>query len=197
MKILDLLKEKGFVEGVDFSLTNTTLTALEQSRVVQIPEVPELKDEAGNIIREGVPASQKEEKYFKELPSVDSLMREALKRSGVAEKLVNNYIATKTAPEGSLNIHLFVEGGDGWRLTNISAPSIESLYNQIDLAKEQVTQEALNQQAREFLALTDWKVLRELEKLLPDSELKKSRADVRGLVVDNPKPSDPKPPKKS
>lgn len=145
MKIKNLLDEKGFIEGVDYTLTGNVVTKINEA-----------------------------------VPSSDELMRECLSKVDCAA-LINVYIADYTKPDGDLNIALFLNGGDGWRIKNIPAPSIEHLYNQYDAVIASITQAEINRRVEEYLKATDWMVIREMEtgvKVPP--EIKAMRAENRG-----------------
>lgn len=111
----ELLIEKGFVENLDFTLVGEELTALERTRDVEIV------DEQGNV-------SIGQETYLVQLPSVDALKLELVKRNDPAI-LIGEYLKDKNVQENdSLNVDLFLNGGPGWRFEAVLPPSISELY---------------------------------------------------------------------
>ena len=127
MTILDLLTEKGFVEGVDYTFDGTTLVVITE----QIPELHDLK-------------------------------KECVERSEPAF-LISEYLAGRElSDDDSINVELFLKGGDGWRSSTVPAPSIEVLYDLIPASKTKLEQNQINEDAQDFLNESDWKILRHL-----------------------------------
>jgi len=169
--IIELLLQKGFVEGVDFSLENDTLTALPKIRMVdqeiEHPAVEEVLGAEGDVITPAQEAYteviQVEETYYEQLPSIESLKLELVKANDPA-MLINEYLKGKDiAEDDSLNIELFLNGdSSGWRFANIAAPSVSELYDLIVPVNNAISQQVINEQARKLLAESDYKVLRHI-----------------------------------
>lgn len=155
MNIKDLLLEKGFVEGIDYSiLVDGSLSALDKTRdVEQVIHHPEETKEVfqadGTSYNppqyETTPAWDEtvivQETYKEVLPSVDELKGECVSRSDIA-MLVNEYLAGKEAlrtDDDSINIS---EGSIvRWDFANIPAPSMQELYSIISIAKDKSSSE--------------------------------------------------------
>lgn len=158
MTIIELLAQKGFIEGIDFTFDGVTLTALEKTRNVEQVIHHEATDE--QEAWDEVIIVQ--ETYFEQLPEVAALKRECVELSDPAI-LINEYLAGRQLGEDdSINIDLFLKGGNGWRSETIPAPSIDELYAAIVPAKNKLEQEKVNAEAEKFLADTDFKVLRHI-----------------------------------
>lgn len=190
-KIKDVLTEKGFVEDVDYTLRGKEVVALEKTRmvdkIIDHPEIPEIKDENGVIIQEYKAAWQEtiqvEEKFFPDIPSTERLMADCLKSVDVMA-IVSHYLENHTRPQGDLNIWLFLDGGDGWRITNIPAPRIETLYDMADESFARITQEQINAEAEAYLASTDKWIIRKVETGVEvPAEITQKRAEARAKVV--------------
>lgn len=170
MTIQELLTEKGFVENVDYSLIDNQLLAIVKYRIIEATE-----DEQGNQIPESqIP-------YNENIPSLDSLMRECLLRDGKGAYLVSKYLDQQPIkPSGDINVDLFLMNGEGWRITNIIAPSIEYLYGLIDTVSPSIAQEQLNIESKAYLAETDWYIIREFETGKPcPTDIKSKREQMR------------------
>jgi hypothetical protein len=152
--IIELLLQKGFVEGVDFSLENDTLTALPKIRMVdqeiEHPAVEEVLGAEGDVITPAqeayIEVIQVEETYYEQLPSIESLKVELIKANDPA-MLINEYLKGKDiAEDDSLNIELFLNGdSSGWRFANIAAPSIQEMFDLIQPVKSAMEVEAARQ----------------------------------------------------
>jgi len=172
--IIELLSQKGFVEGVDFSLENDTLTALPKTRMVdqeiEHPAVEEVLGAEGDVITPAQEAYtetiQVEETYYEELPSLDSLKFEAVKNNDAA-MVINEFLKGKQiAEDDSINIDLFLSGDQsGWRFTNIVAPTASELFDLISLSQQTKSQLEINAEAKAFLSGSDWKILRHRDQL--------------------------------
>jgi hypothetical protein len=133
--IIELLTQKGFVQGVDYSYENGELVALEQTRMItQIDE--DTQEEV-----------QVEEAFYADLPSLASLKLEAVRKSDSA-LLIGEYLKDKEVSEDdSLNIELFLNGQGGWRFAQVAAPSIDELFELIaPVTQAQAQQAALANQ---------------------------------------------------
>lgn len=182
MNIRDLAIEKGFAEGVDFSFDGENITLLEKITIVHHDAIPGAADESGTVLAETQPAYDEEIKYFAPLPSIDSLKRECLKRVDTGY-LVGKYLESKTHVQGDLNLDLFLSGGDGWRITNVQAPSIDELYSQIARIDADKTQTNINSEAQAYLDATDWMVIRFSETGTPyPDEVKLKRIEMRDKI---------------
>lgn len=178
----ELLIEKGFVENLDFTLVGEELTALERTRdVEQVIEHP--ADET-----HPEPWTETiivQETYLVQLPSVDALKLELVKRNDPAI-LIGEYLKDKNVQENdSLNVDLFLNGGPGWRFEAVLPPSISELYALIPSVNAAKTQEEINAEALAYLASTDWLCLRALEnpsKPVPE-EIKAQRQTARDRIV--------------
>lgn len=172
-KILDLLGEKGFVEGKDFTISEKVVTAIPQKMMV--PEyidheaIKEIRDEKGNVIQEGKEAWQETKEVEKDvtakIPDTEVLMLECL-RTIDAVLIINDYLAMHAdmkRPDDSFNLELFMSGGDGWNFKEIPKPSFEILYDMADGTLENARQEIINDEAKKYLDSTDWYVIRSLE----------------------------------
>ena len=167
----ELLIEKGFVENLDFTLVGEELTALERTRDVEIV------DEQGNV-------SVGQETYTVQLPSVDSLKLELVKRNDPAI-LIGEYLKDKNVQENdSLNVDLFLNGGPGWRFEAVLPPSVNELYALIPTASAAQEQEQINAEALAYLASTDFYILREMDNGVPcPAEIKAERQAARERIV--------------
>lgn len=178
MKIKELLTEKGFVEGVDYTLNGNNLVLIEKQRTV--PGNPEVKDEQGNVITPATPDYI--ENYLEVIPSVYELMCECLKRVDYMA-IINIYLDGRFL-NGDINIELFLSHGDGWRATNIMPPAIEWMYNMIDVVADMEKQRAINAEVENYLAQTDKWAIREFETGKPQPPgVKEKRAEMRGKYV--------------
>lgn len=148
--IIELLTQKGFVQGVDYSYENSELVALEQSRTIiqeiDHPAVEEQLDEQGNVLVEAQPAYTEQievqEAFYADLPSLAELKLEAVRQSDSA-LLISEYLKGKpVAEDDSLNIDLFLNGQDGWRFANVPAPSIDELFELIQPVTQAQAQQA-------------------------------------------------------
>jgi hypothetical protein len=190
--IIQLLQELGFAEGVDFSFENGELVALEKSRdveqIIQHEEIPAVMD--GEVeVTPAVPAWTETvvvpEAYFEVLPALDELKRTLVLRNDPAF-LIGEFLKDKSVSENdSLNVDLFLSGNSsGWRFENIPAPSIDELYASIPSTKAAINQQAINAEARAYLASTDWMIVRFAETgvAVPQSVLD-ARAAARVSIV--------------
>lgn len=151
--IIELLTQKGFVQGVDYSYENGVLTALQRTRLVDQEidheEVPAVLGAEGDVIEPAIPAwtevIQVEETYTVQIPSLDQLKRELVAANDSA-LIISQYLKDKpVAEDDSLNIDLFLQGQGGWRFQNIPAPSIDELYDLIVPVKATMEIEAAKQ----------------------------------------------------
>lgn len=166
--IIELLTEKGFVEGLDFSYSNGELVALERTRDVEQeiehPMVPAVLDAEGQIVTPEVPAYVEvilvQETYTVQLPSLAELKLELVKRNDPA-LLINEYLKGKSVQEDdSLNVDMFLAGQNGWRFASVPAPSMDELFELITQVKVSKDQKAINVEALKYLQDTDYMVLR-------------------------------------
>ena len=78
--------------------------------------------------------------------------------------LIDKYLSDKQAlrsEDDSLNIELFISGdASGWRFANIPAPSLAELEALSSDVQAQLEKEAKNKESIQFLADTDYKVLK-------------------------------------
>jgi hypothetical protein len=167
----ELLIEKGFVENLDFTLVGEELTALERTRDVEIV------DEQGNV-------SIGQETYTVQLPSVDSLKLELVKRNDPAI-LIGEYLKDKNVGENdSLNVELFLNGGPGWRFEAVLPPSVNELFQLIPTAAAAQEQDQINAEALAYLASTDWLVVRYMETgVAIPLDISEARQDARERIV--------------
>ena len=156
--IIQLLAEKGFTEGVDYSYIDGVLTALQKTRmvtqIIEHPAVEEILDEEGNVITPAVEAYteeiQVEETYMEDIPDLQSLKLEAVQKSDLS-LLISEYLIGKDVLENdSLNVDLFLNGGDGWRFENVPAPTIDQLYDLIVPTTEKYARAAELKRKREL-----------------------------------------------
>lgn len=194
MTIQQLLLESDLVEGVDYSFINDELLALEKTRtvdeIVHHEEIPAVLGEQGEEISPAIPAwdetIQVQQTYTEILPSLNELYRELVSRSNVSSA-IEEYLSDKQelkSNDDSLNVELFLNGGSGWRYQNIAAPSFKQLYDLIDIANEKAEQAEINAEALEYLASTDWMVLREADGgQAMSAEVRAERAAARARVV--------------
>lgn len=71
-----------------------------------------------------------------------------------------------------------------WTFTNIPCPTAEELAALAPLVEAKMSQEAINVEARKYLADTDWLIVRELESGIQcPQEIKLARAAARARVV--------------
>lgn len=151
--IKQLLESKGFVEGLDFSYTNDTLTSLQRNRdveqIIHHEEISAILGSEGDIIEPAIPAYDEviivQEQYYPTLPSLDSLKLEILQTKDTS-LLIAEYLKDKTISENdSLNLELFMSGGAGWRFESVQAPGISQLYSLIETVEAAQAAEALKQ----------------------------------------------------
>ena len=149
--IIELLTQKGFVQGVDYSYENGVLTALQRTRLVDQEidheEVPAVLGAEGDVIEPAIPAwtevIQVEETYTVQIPSLDQLKRELVAANDSA-LIISQYLKDKpVAEDDSLNIDLFLQGQGGWRFQNIPAPSVDELFDLIVPVKEAAEKERI------------------------------------------------------
>lgn len=190
--IIELLTQKGFVQGVDYSYENGVLTALQKTRMVDQeidhPEVPEVLGAEGDVVEPAIPAYteviQVEETYTVQIPSLDELKRELVAANDPA-LIISQYLKDKpVTDDDSLNIDLFLQGQDGWRFQNIPAPSIDELYDLIPGTKSLAEQQKINEESLRFLAETDYMIIREMDSgVLCPPEIRAQRAAARAAIV--------------
>jgi hypothetical protein len=137
--LIQKLSQLGFIEGVDYSIVDGEIVPIAKVRLIEqeidYPAVPEELDEEGNVI---VPAREAyteiipvEETYYEKVPSMAEVKRLCLLDHDVA-LLVGEYLKDKPVTENdSLNIDLFLAGGDGWRFANVPAPTMDQLFDLI------------------------------------------------------------------
>jgi len=144
--IKELLLEKGFVEGVDYSLSGNTLTALEKTRpveqIIHHVAIPPILGSEGDVVVEGTPAWDEiiivDETYTENIPSLQSLKLELIRRHDAAA-LVGAFLEGKQTTENdSVNVDLFLSGGPGWRFEFTPPPSIDDLYSLIPTVKAKI-----------------------------------------------------------
>lgn len=141
--IIELLTQKGFVQGVDYSFDNGEIVLLPKVRLIEHAEVPAVLDAEGVEIEPAKPAYTEEETYYESLPSLAELKAEAVRLSDPA-MLIGEYLKGKQVfEEDSLNLDLFLSGQDGWRFREVPAPSIDDLFNLIEPVKSALTAETL------------------------------------------------------
>lgn len=122
--IQNLLTEKGFTEGVDYSYSNDTLTILPQTKTTT-----EIVHHEATAER---PAYDEEvtttETWYADVPTLESIKSELVGEYDVAI-LVNEYLKDKKAlldEEDCINIS---EGNIvGWSFKNIPAPTMAQLF---------------------------------------------------------------------
>lgn len=170
--IIELLESKGFVQALDYTYKSGILTALSRTRdvkqIVHHEEVPAILGAEGDVIEPAVPAYDEtviiQETYIVQLPSLDELKREVVVSRDPA-LLVSEYLKDKqTSDNDSLNLGLFLNGGPGWRFESVPVPTIDELFDLIPSVESSVAQKQIEEQARAFLASTDWMVVRAMEK---------------------------------
>jgi len=152
--IIELLTQKGFVQGVDYSYENGVLTALERTRdveqIIYHEEVPEVLGAEGDVVEPAIPAYEEviivQETYLVQIPSLEELKRELVEQNDPA-LLISEYLKDKeVTDDDSLNIDLFLKGQGGWRFQNVPAPSIDELYDLIVPVKEATEKERVKQE---------------------------------------------------
>lgn len=187
MTITQLLSQKGFIEGTDFSFSNGELIALPKIRQVEqlVETSPAVLDSEGLEISPAVTELQLvDETYTEQIPELSSLKWE-LVRNADAAMLISEYLEGKErSDDDSLNIDLFLSGGNGWRFANIPAPSVDELLALIPISAAKQNQAQINAQAQAFLAATDYIVVRAAERgeqLSP--EFKAERQAARDRIV--------------
>lgn len=156
--IIELLTQKGFVQGVDFSYENGVLTALQRTRLVDQEidheEIPAVLGAEGDVVEPAIPAYteiiQVEETYFPEIPSLDSLKFEAVSKSDPT-LLIGEYLQDKEVGEDdSLNVDLFLNGQGGWRFANVPAPTMDELFELIEPTTDKYARQAELNRKREL-----------------------------------------------
>lgn len=190
--IIELLTQKGFVQGVDYSYENGVLTALQRTRLVDQEidheEVPAVLGAEGDVIEPAIPAwtevIQVEETYTVQIPSLEQLKRELVAANDPA-LIISQYLKDKPISEDdSLNIDLFLQGQGGWRFQNIPAPSIDELFDLIPGTKSLAEQQKINEESLRFLAETDYMIIREMDSgVLCPPEIRAQRAAARAAIV--------------
>lgn len=138
--IIELLTQKGFVQGVDYSYENGVLTALEKVRMIDQEiyheEVPEVLGAEGDVVEPAVPAYteiiQVPETYLAPIPTLSQLKAEIISLNDPALIFAEFLKGKDISDDDSLNIDLFLKGDPtGFRFKNIPTPSIEELYDLI------------------------------------------------------------------
>lgn len=190
--IIELLTQKGFVQGVDYSYENGVLTALQRTRLVDQEidheEVPAVLGAEGDVIEPAIPAwtevIQVEETYTVQIPSLEQLKRELVAANDVA-LIISQYLKDKpVTDDDSLNIDLFLQGQGGWRFQNIPAPSIDELYDLISISTAKQNQAQINAEAKQFLNDTDKLVLRHRDQKELNIPTKLSEEEFQSLLVE-------------
>lgn len=190
--IIELLTQKGFVQGVDYSYENGVLTALQRTRLVDQEidheEVPAVLGAEGDVIEPAIPAwtevIQVEETYTVQIPSLEQLKRELIAANDAA-LIISQYLKDKPVSEDdSLNIDLFLQGQGGWRFQNIPAPSIDELYDLIPISTAKQNQAQINAEAKQFLNDTDKLVLRHRDQKELNIPTKLSEEEFQALLVE-------------
>lgn len=99
--------------------------------------------------------------------------------------LVSKYLSDKQIEDGDhLNVELFLSGDQsGWRFSNVAAPSIAELEALNTQVEQEVAQDQINQQARIFLASTDWQIIRHQDQLLSGETPSLSEPELQTLLA--------------
>jgi hypothetical protein len=207
--IIELLQSKGFTQDVDFSFDGEVLAALDKTRpveqVIQHEEVPAVFEEVEILdenqesfdppqfeqveVSAAIPAWEEtitvQETYQEELPSLASLKLE-LVRSNDPAYLIGEYLKTQEAaePDDSLNLELFLKGGNGWRFANIPAPSVDELFDLIEISNADKSQAEINKESLAYLSSTDWMIIREVDQgIVCPSDVRAARQAARDRIV--------------
>ena len=142
--LLQKLTQLGFIENTDFSLSGEVLTALPQTRmveqIIEHDEVPATYDGEGMEITPAIPAWQEsiqvEETFYTALPTIEEVKRLCVIDNDPA-LLIGEYLKGKAVTDDdSLNVDLFLNGQNGWRFSQVDAPSFSELFSLIEPVKQ-------------------------------------------------------------
>lgn len=150
MNYKELLENLGLVEGVDFTLTESSFEMVIKSRQVEqsiehpsVVEIPAVLDEQGNEISPLVPAVEAytetilvEESYTEPRPSAE-VLEQLHKQLEVAKSdiamLIEEYLKDKSDLRDSENDSINIVNNQihTWNFTNILQPTLDELFNLI------------------------------------------------------------------
>jgi hypothetical protein len=142
--LLQKLTQLGFIENTDFSLSGEVLLPLPQIRmveqIIEHDEVPATYDGEGMEITPATPAWQEsiqvEETFYAALPTIEEVKRLCVIDNDPA-LLIGEYLKGKAVTDDdSLNVDLFLNGQNGWRFSQVSAPSFSELFSLIEPVKQ-------------------------------------------------------------
>lgn len=168
MNIQAKLLEKGFVEGVDYSITNNQLTALPKTRQVEqiIPHVTvipavfdaqgvEISSQSESVVNESVFVT---ETYTEQLPSLESVKLECIDISVAIGEFLKGKEALRDIENDSVNI--VNNSIHSWNFKNIPCPTAAELIACGEIAEIKANQEIINIESLKYLADTDYLVIR-------------------------------------
>lgn len=192
MNIQKKLLEKGFVEGVDYSITNNQLTALPKTRQVEqiIPHVTvipavfdaqgvEISPQSESVVNESVFVT---ETYTEQLPSLESVKLECIDVSLAIGEFLKGKELLRDTENDSINI--INNSIREWNFKNIPCPSAAELIACGEIAETKSNQEKINAEALKYLADTDYLIIREMDAGTPcPAEIKALRAAARAKIV--------------
>jgi hypothetical protein len=179
------------IENVDYSIQNDELIALPKKRMVpQIihhEAVAEVLDENGVVVSVEVPAFdetvQVEETYTEQVPTLNELKLSCVLDVALA---VSEYLADKQnlVDRENDSINIVDNRIHSFTFANIPHPSIDELLACYEAAAAKNTQAAINDEARKYLADTDYLVIREIDSgVVCPVEVKQLRAAARLKII--------------
>lgn len=123
------------------------------------------------------------ETYYEVLPTLDEVKLSCIADVAIA---VSEYLADKTELRDIENDSLNIVNNNiySWGFSNIPQPSISELYDANLAAIAKNSQEAINAEAKKYLADTDYKILKSIESGIPVAEeITLARAAARARIV--------------
>lgn len=163
MNIQKKLQEKGFIEGVDYSLSATEIVALPKTRQVEqiIPHVTvipavfdaqgvEISPQSESIVNESVFIT---ETYYSQLPSLESVKLECIDISLAIGEFLKGKDSLRDIQNDSINI--INNSIREWNFKNIPCPTALELVACGESAELKANQEKINADALAYLANTD------------------------------------------
>lgn len=132
MNILQALQNRGFVEGVDFTLNNEDLQAIE--KFIHHDAIAEVLDpETQEVLVEAQDAW--DESYYEPIPSIADLKQDCILASDIT-LLIEEYLKDKQELRDYENDEINIYEGKifRWGFANISQPTVDELYALIDAA---------------------------------------------------------------
>ncbi len=100
--------------------------------------------------------------------------------------LINEFLKGKEELRDYENDSLNICDGQivRWDFTNIPQPTAEELATLVEISASKINQENINKEAREYLAATDFYIIREFDSgVICPIEIKQLRAEARTKII--------------